>query len=458
MTEEQKRNIRECLESQGMDPDLMRWTMARIEENEATRQAKNSKEVKRGREIMKFKPNPGTAKMTQVGETKTFLYKDDHGLPIYQEDIDMIKKALPLAKGLLKYMPRETPGNEKPLDEKPVWEMSPQERMDYWDAKEEKERQTLRTLRDTIDEAYNINPEDLNMGPDTTENINEISEEDKIHPIDTIRDSREEEGDWQPGVKFPAGAVEKGLVNPGLKYYEATGRKPETPIEKYYVREHMKSLTPEEKEHYEKLFAGTEKSMPLALDSSKILGMKKTEEDPAQDVMWYFDPESQRFKPVEDEKKINIKDYCDKMSNKKHTACPDPVFTDECAWYALNRDDNKKNITPGQWDKMTENKITEEMISNAADTTNPFTYSQILTRMHKTHERKNHDYGDAAYQGYKKFGPTYFLVQLHNKLSRLESLTAPGTETQVKDESIDDTLLDLANYAVMFLESRHRYD
>jgi hypothetical protein len=78
--------------------------------------------------------------------------------------------------------------------------------------------------------------------------------------------------------------------------------------------------------------------------------------------------------------------------------------------------------------------------------------------MHKTHERKNHDYGDAAYQGYKKFGPTYFLVQLHNKLSRLESLTAPGTETQVKDESIDDTLLDLANYAVMYLESRHRYD
>lgn len=386
MTEEQKKNIRECLESQGMDPALVRWTMRFIERDEATKRTKNSKEAERGREIMKFKPNPGTAKMTQVGETKTFLYKDDHGLPIYQEDIDMIKKALPLAKKLLKYMPQETRGNEKPLDEKPVSEMSPQERIDNWLAKEEKERQTLRTLRDTIDEAYNINPEELNMGPDTTENIREISEEDRMN-----------------------------------------------------------------------LEAGWYKLPRETKDSEK--------KDPAQDVMlyqdvmWYFDPESQRFKPaVEDEKKINIKDYCDKMSNKKHTACPDPVFTDECAWYALNRDDNKKNITPGQWDKMTENKITEEMISNAADTTNPFTYSQILTRMHKTHERKNHDYGDAAYQGYKKFGPTYFLVQLHNKLSRLESLTAPGTETQVKDESIDDTLLDLANYAVMYLESRHRND
>ena len=413
MTEEQKRNIRECLESQGMDPDLMRWTMARIEENEAMRQAKNSKEAERGREIMKFKPNPGTAKMTQVGETKTYLGGDDHGLPIYQEDVDMIKKALPLAKKLLKYMPQETRGNEKPLDYKPLSEMSPQERIDNWLAKEEKERQTLRTLRDTIDEAYNINPEELNMGPDTTENINEVQVDD-----------------------IPEKAKRSLLRSQGIKKNE-------------------KEFEPRE-----------------TMDDEK--------EDPTQDVMWYFDPKSEQFKPVieyeteglqgkdkqcnrivsspgTEKQPLNIKNYCDRFK-KKTTNCPDPAYTDECAWYALNRDDNKKNITPGQWDKMTENKITEEMISNATDTTNPFTYSQILTRMHKTHERKNHDYGDAAYQGYKKFGPTYFLVQLHNKLSRLESLTAPGTETQVKDESIDDTLLDLANYAVMYLESRHRND
>jgi hypothetical protein len=50
------------------------------------------------------------------------------------------------------------------------------------------------------------------------------------------------------------------------------------------------------------------------------------------------------------------------------------------------------------------------------------------------------------------------MVQLHNKFSRLESLTVENKTQMVKDESIDDTLLDMANYAIMFLECRHRND
>lgn len=87
-----------------------------------------------------------------------------------------------------------------------------------------------------------------------------------------------------------------------------------------------------------------------------------------------------------------------------------------------------------------------------------FSYDSILMKMQDTHARKNSDYGDAAYKGYKKFGDYYFLVQLHNKLSRLESLTVGNKSQQVKEESIDDTLMDMANYAVMYLESRHRDD
>ena len=87
-----------------------------------------------------------------------------------------------------------------------------------------------------------------------------------------------------------------------------------------------------------------------------------------------------------------------------------------------------------------------------------YRYGNILKRMDDTHTRKNADYGDAAYKGYKKFGDYYFLVQLHNKLTRLESLTIGNKKQQVNDESIDDTLLDMANYAVMYLESRHRND
>lgn len=95
---------------------------------------------------------------------------------------------------------------------------------------------------------------------------------------------------------------------------------------------------------------------------------------------------------------------------------------------------------------------------NKEDPGDYYRYGNILKRMDDTHTRKNADYGDAAYKGYKKFGDYYFLVQLHNKLTRLENLTINNTKPQVEDESIDDTLLDMANYAVMYLESRHRND
>ena len=88
----------------------------------------------------------------------------------------------------------------------------------------------------------------------------------------------------------------------------------------------------------------------------------------------------------------------------------------------------------------------------------PHSYLGIINEMVSTHERKNSDYGDAAYKGYKKYGDYYFLVQLSNKLSRLESLTINNTRQQVLDESIDDTLMDMANYAIMYLESRYRND
>ena len=110
---------------------------------------------------------------------------------------------------------------------------------------------------------------------------------------------------------------------------------------------------------------------------------------------------------------------------------------------------------PGEVDA---DKETEECNKNVSHPADYYHYGRILERMDDTHRRKNSDYGDAAYKGYKKYGDYYFLTQLHNKFTRLENLTINNTKPQVEDESIDDTLLDMANYAVMYLESRHRND
>lgn len=74
-------------------------------------------------------------------------------------------------------------------------------------------------------------------------------------------------------------------------------------------------------------------------------------------------------------------------------------------------------------------------------------FMSITNNMSKTYIAKNHDYGNSFEQSLDKFGLVASMVRLGDKMNRIESLTKK--EAQVKDESIKDTLLDMANYAIM---------
>lgn len=74
-------------------------------------------------------------------------------------------------------------------------------------------------------------------------------------------------------------------------------------------------------------------------------------------------------------------------------------------------------------------------------------FIDITKKMAKTYAAKNHDYGNSFEQSLDKFGLVASVVRLGDKMNRVESLTKK--EAQVKDESIKDTLLDMANYAIM---------
>lgn len=74
-------------------------------------------------------------------------------------------------------------------------------------------------------------------------------------------------------------------------------------------------------------------------------------------------------------------------------------------------------------------------------------FTEITSNMAKTYAAKNHDYGNSFEQSLDKFGLVASIVRLGDKMNRIESLTKK--EAQVKDESIKDTLLDMANYAIM---------
>lgn len=76
-------------------------------------------------------------------------------------------------------------------------------------------------------------------------------------------------------------------------------------------------------------------------------------------------------------------------------------------------------------------------------------HQEILDYLHNLYITKNHDYGDSVHDTYEKYGLTSFLVRMEDKLNRVRTLNNKNIETQVPTETIEDTLLDLANYAIL---------
>ena len=79
-------------------------------------------------------------------------------------------------------------------------------------------------------------------------------------------------------------------------------------------------------------------------------------------------------------------------------------------------------------------------------------FEQITDEMFDLYKRKNTDYGNSVAKTFDEYGLVSFLVRIEDKLNRVSTLAKKSsTEQQVKDEKIEDTLLDLANYSIMAL-------
>lgn len=96
-------------------------------------------------------------------------------------------------------------------------------------------------------------------------------------------------------------------------------------------------------------------------------------------------------------------------------------------------------------------------------------HKAICDELNKLYERKNHDYGDSFHQTFIEEGFAMSRIRLADKFGRfktlsrytatVEELLRKATDSsdhkvliknqKVTDESIRDTLIDLANYAIM---------
>lgn len=75
-------------------------------------------------------------------------------------------------------------------------------------------------------------------------------------------------------------------------------------------------------------------------------------------------------------------------------------------------------------------------------------HMEICKELNEIYDKKNHDYGDSFHKTFVEWGMATAGLRLTDKLNRFTQL-AKGTECRVDDESIIDTLNDLANYAIM---------
>ena len=75
-------------------------------------------------------------------------------------------------------------------------------------------------------------------------------------------------------------------------------------------------------------------------------------------------------------------------------------------------------------------------------------FKKITDEMNALYERKNHDYGNSFSETYRKLGVISATTRMLDKMNRVVSLVTKDKH-EVKDESLRDTLIDLANYAVM---------
>ena len=77
------------------------------------------------------------------------------------------------------------------------------------------------------------------------------------------------------------------------------------------------------------------------------------------------------------------------------------------------------------------------------------TFKQIANGLTELYERKNADYGNSFSKSFEEFGLTSPVIRLSDKVERLKTLSKK--EAQVKDESIQDTVMDIAVYAMLTL-------
>ena len=84
----------------------------------------------------------------------------------------------------------------------------------------------------------------------------------------------------------------------------------------------------------------------------------------------------------------------------------------------------------------------------------PSNFIDIAESQIRLYESKNADYGNAADKLFESYGLNYYLIMLEQKLLRIKNLY--NKTDKANNESIEDSLLDMSNYAILAVESMRK--
>lgn len=75
--------------------------------------------------------------------------------------------------------------------------------------------------------------------------------------------------------------------------------------------------------------------------------------------------------------------------------------------------------------------------------------------------KKNHDYGDCFNEACDELGVGYAFSRIYDKTKRFQTLAKSimnnSASVEIKEETIEDTIMDLANYCMMYLTWKDAY-
>jgi len=76
------------------------------------------------------------------------------------------------------------------------------------------------------------------------------------------------------------------------------------------------------------------------------------------------------------------------------------------------------------------------------------TFEMVIAEMLNTYKKKNADYGNSFAETIQEFGFIPAVARVNDKLKRVKNMVK-GKDMNIKDESMRDNLMDIANYCVL---------